>query len=492
MIDKYYESKRFLKILKAYEDFIERKTNCYLDADELTDIAEYYHSLGRQGDATDAADLALRLYPGATAPLSFLARSAILIDGDRNKAEEFVERIYDKSDIEYIYTKAEIMVADNQAQEADDFLCAYAKSSQYDETEDSEQDFFLDVACIFIDYFQYELCEKWLKKCTQTDNTTYLELYGKVYCAKDEYVKAEKCYQTLVDREPYSGDYWNQLATIQLVLGKTHDAILSSEYAIAINPNDEDAIVNKANGLFALCNFDEALKYYKKYTILTPLNELGEMFQGITLASDNRFNEAITHFEAARDIATRNFHESNGVPDDLNSGNPNIRKNLIKIHLELAITYSLLRLREQALASVDDMELYERDKVSANILRGRILLECKDGERAQECFQKAMIESSGDSETVFRIAVSIYECGFIQVAYLMFEKLINYAEMTWTKGFGYMARCCFELGKMDDYNNVVALAVKINPTEAQSLLGDLYPDGTPPAEYPNLTPSVPQ
>lgn len=49
------------------------------------------------------------------------------------------------------------------------------------------------------------------------------------------------------------------------------ESITSSEFSIAINPDDEEAILNKANGLFFLGNVDEAMKYYKTVGYIAPL-----------------------------------------------------------------------------------------------------------------------------------------------------------------------------------------------------------------------------
>ena len=74
----------------------------------------------------------------------------------------------------------------------------------YDIESDNVQDFILDVACIFIDYNQYDICEKWLKKSTLTDSETYLELYGKLCNGRGEYEDSERYFQKLVDNYPYN------------------------------------------------------------------------------------------------------------------------------------------------------------------------------------------------------------------------------------------------------------------------------------------------
>lgn len=355
---------------------------------------------------------------------------------------------------------------------------------QYEIDSDNTQDFIIDVACIFIDYNQYDICEKWLKKCTQINSETYLELCGKLYSGKGEYENSEKYFQKLVDNYPYNNDYWNLLASIQFIRNRIHESITSSEYAIAINPNDEEAIANKANGLYALGNYKEALKYYKQYTIMSPLNELGEMFQGITLASEGLYEEAIIHLNKALNIAIQNFYDTNGRIEEPESGEPEIRKNLSRIYKEIITAYHNMQKYSEALEYVDKMEAIGNDSVEANIVRGRIMLSCSERDKAQEYFTAALSKTDDFSRTVLQVAVSLYDYGFISTAYSIFHNLLNHTPLEWTDGFAYLASCCFILGKEEEFNHAVLIASKVNPSEAYEILADLYPEGTQPEEYP--------
>lgn len=491
MIDKYYESERFQNIRRTYENMKDGNTGCHLDSEELIDIAEYYYNLGLQDEALNAANLAFEIYPYSTAPLSFLARYAILVERNREKAEAFANQILDKHDIEYIYTKAEIMVADNQAENADKYLCEYMEYMHYDTESDNVQDFILDVACIFIDYNQYDICEKWLKKSTLTDSETYLELYGKLCNGRGEYEDSEKYFQKLVDNYPYNYEYWNLLASIQFIRNRINESITSSEYAIAINPNDEEAIANKANSLYALGNYDEALKYYKQYTIMTPLNELGEMFQGITLASEDRYEEAIIHLNKALDIAMQNFYDSNGRIEVPESGDPEIRRNLAKIYKEIIAAYHNMHKYQEALNYVDKLEAVGNDSVEANLIRGRIMLAGAERNKAQEYFVTALRKTDDFPRTVLLVATSLYDYGYISTAYNILHYLLNNADLDWTDGFAYLASCCFILGKEDEFNRAVLIASKVNPSEAYEVLADIYPEDTPPEKYPFTKPVKP-
>ena len=261
-MDIYYLSDKFKQVLHRYEELQKDNISEFLDPEELTDVAEYYHYIGEDNNALDAIDYATRLYPTATTPLAFKARLALFIDEDPELANEIAEMIVDKSDLDYLYLKAEIMIVDNKAAEADDFL-----QSQYDEviSQEDREDYVLDVAALFSDYEENEYVEKWLSRSTKTEDNDYKELRARLLKSRGKYKESESILNELLDTNPYSGPYWNQLAQNQLLRNDIKDSITSSEYSIAINPVDEEAILNKANGLFTLGNYEESLKYYERY-----------------------------------------------------------------------------------------------------------------------------------------------------------------------------------------------------------------------------------
>ncbi|MBW4897507.1 tetratricopeptide repeat protein [Prevotella denticola] len=266
-MDIYYHSDRFRQLLRRYEALQHGDIGELPDPEELTDVAEYYHTVGEDGKAMEAADYAVRMYPTATAPVAFKSRMALLTDDNPQLAGEIAETIVDKSDLDYLYLKAEIMVAGGDAAAADRFLQAH-----YDETVDPDdlEDYILDVAALFSDYEETDYAEKWLKRSTMTDDRDYKELHAHILRNHGRYEESEAILNDLLDTDPYSGPYWNQLAQNQFLRDDIQDSITSSEYSIAINPDDEEAVLNKANGLFTLGNYEESLKFYERYKQLCP------------------------------------------------------------------------------------------------------------------------------------------------------------------------------------------------------------------------------
>lgn len=75
--DEYFDSKEFRDILTSYEESVRSGLPIFMDADDLTDIADYYNYTGDTDRANEVIDFALNMNPGATTPLVFKARAAL-------------------------------------------------------------------------------------------------------------------------------------------------------------------------------------------------------------------------------------------------------------------------------------------------------------------------------------------------------------------------------------------------------------------------------
>ena len=395
-MDLYYQSDKFKQILCKYKELHKDNISEFLEPEELTDVAEYYHYIGEDQKAAEATDYAIRMYPTATTPFAFKARMALLCDDNPQKADDIAEMIVDKSDLDYLYLKAEIMIVDNKVDEADCFLF-----NQYNDTISTEEreDYVLDVAALFSDYEETEYVEKWLSCSTKTEDNDYKELHARILKSRGKYKESEAILNELLDANPYSGPYWNQLAQNQLLRNDINDSITSSEYSIAINPDDEEAILNKANGLFTLGNYDEALKYYERYKKLC-------------------------------------------------------------IH---------------------------QDSIVVDVTIGHIYLMKGNAAEAQHYFYSALTESKNKSLTLIHIGVSTFDNGYIEYAYNLFSTLLPEMDDDWDIGYAYLARCCYELKKEEEFKEYLQQAVERNPEESIEVLSDLFPEGTKPQDYPNIS-----
>jgi len=463
MTDQYFESNEFKEKLHKYENAMQNGQSLYLEPSDLTDIAEYYHLKENDKEALHATDYALTLFPGATDPLTFRARYALLKENDGQKALQWAEQIEDKTDLEYFYIIAEIKIVGHDT----DGAAQYLKERMKEIDDDDLEDYVLDVATLFADYDAMDKAQEWLDLSEETDVPNYKELQGRIALNKGNYKESEDIFNELLDEDPFSSPYWNRLASSQFMRNHINDSITSSEFSIAINPNDEEAILNKANGLFSLENYEEALIYYRRFTHLCPKEETGYLFQGITLLNLNRTQEAQQKLKEAEEKAGK---ESS---------------NLLEIYQQLSFTLSHLDHLDEALSYIDKAEkLNDTEQGEMNVLRGHLLLEHERLKEAQVYFQKALSESKDSPSIILHIAISVYDCGYLKFSYKLFKELY-YTEKgsNMLEGYSYFAMCCRDMGHNEEYLQVLKKACEQNPSEAKNVLGEYFPQEVEPSQY---------
>ncbi len=458
--DDYFDSEEFSNLLEDYEEAVNNGQPVLLDADELTDIADYYHFTGDIEKADEAIEHALSLNPGATSPLVYKIREA-LAEEDITKAEALLDEILDKNDPEYFYMRAEVLVAQNKIDEADHFLRDYFKTVDADEY----NDFVLDVANIYLDYGVNDKAYEWMMRSKGNDSPDFKELMGHVMFGVGKFKDSQRIFNELLDRNPYSTRYWNALANAQFMNEDYGESVTSSEYALAIDPNDADSMLTKANGLYRLNNYEEALKYYQRYEDLMPGFDFNQLQMGICLLNMNRVDEAIEHLKKARELTTEESEYQ------------------IQIYQELAFAYSTKGMLKQAMDCLDKTEDMDCDHNDMEVLRGHIMLENGRIAEAEESFKKAIMNSGNAPTVLLRIIVSLYDNKYVEATYTMFQKFFEVVGDDFNDGYSYMALCCWDLKYYDEFLKYLKEAIRRNPHEARVVLAGLFPEGMETEEY---------
>ena len=246
------------------------------------------------------------------------------------------------------------------------------------------------------------------------------------------------------------------------------NAITSSEYAIAIDPKDPDAVSSKASGLFRLGNYEEALKYFKMYSELVPDDEFGLLHQGVCLVNMNRNDEALPLLRMALAVA------------------PKDSPLMASIYQELAFCYGAKHEVKQALEMLEKTETLPCDHTDMLVVKGHILLQNDQVNKAEEAFKMAILKSENSPAIMLRIIVSLYDNRYTQACYQMllkFFEMVHEYYPDYKSGNAYMALCCYDMGRSKEFMKYLRLAVEQDPKEAQSVLSCLFPEATPVREY---------
>ena len=456
----YFDSEGFQTILKRYEESVRSGHSIYMDADDLADIADYYQYNGRMEEADRAINLALEFNPEAVGPLLYKAREALSLK-DFETAREYADRIQAVDQQEALYFRGEILINEDKVEEADDFFREQMREVMPDE----QMDYVYDVANIFSDYNVHEKAMEWMARSQGDDSDDFKELMARTLFGLGKYKDSERIFNELIDHDPYSIRYWNALASVQFMNEDYHAAITSSEYAIAIDPNDAESLLSKANSLYSLGNYEEALDYFRKYSEIMDEDEFGFLHQGTCLINLERFQEAILVLEKAAYLAEG---DSPYLPD---------------ICQELAFAYSEIHKPETALYYVDKTKDMNCDHVSMEIIRGHILLANKMPEEAERAFKNALLMSDNAPRTMLRIIVSLYDNRYIKTSYILLKSFFRHVDDNWNEGYSYMALCCMVMKKTDEFLFYLKEATDKNPKEAKTVLGSYFPEDMVPQAY---------
>ena len=456
----YFESEGFKKLLEQYEDSVKSGHPVYMDADDLADIADYYHYEGRLDDAAAAIELALQFNPDAIGPLLYKAREALSLNNFRT-ARDYAERIRIIDQAEYLYLLGEILICEGKTEEADELFRKQFMVLPPDE----QMDYVYDVANLFAEYNDYNKSFEWMARSQGDDSDDFKELMARTLFGIGKYEDSSKLFNELLDHNPYSKVYWNALASAQFMSEDYGASIASSEYAIAIDPNDAESILTKANGLYHLENFEEALSYFEKYSEKNNTDEFGYLHQGTCLINLGRFEEAISRLLIAEDLA---------LPDS---------QYLPEIYQELAFAYSELKQPETALYYIDKTENLDCDHIDMEVIRGHILVANKRLREAEIVFKNVILESGNAPKTMLRVMVSLYDNRYVSASYKLFKKFFNFVDDDWNEGYSYMALCCWDIKHYDEFIDYLKKAVEKNPKEAKMVLGHLFPIGMKVTEY---------
>ncbi|MBQ3632099.1 MAG: tetratricopeptide repeat protein [Prevotella sp.] len=459
--DEYFDSEEFRELLAEYEEAVGSGQPVFMDAEELTEIADYYHCTGANDQANDAIHLAISLSPDAVAPLDYLFHEAL---ADRNpaQAEELLDRMIDKTGPEYIYDRAELMLYHGKANNAN----AYLRKEQKKVPEEEMQDYVVDVATLFSDYDQPTIAMEWLNEGNEEDTPEYQELKAHMLAGIGRYKDSLKIFNELIDRNPFSKRYWNGMANTQLMEEDYDKAVESSEFAIAIDPNDPEGLLAKADALFHLNNFTDALEYYGRYNQLEPDDAYGLLYQGICLLNLDRIEEAVVTLEKAEAV-------DEGM----------LREDIIE---ELAFAYNELGATPKALELLDSLDSDDPNTHSnVLIMKGHLLLCVGRNAEAESLFSEAINTHKAPHEAILRVIISLFDNQFIEGAYKMFKRLYKLAPSDFNYGYAYMALCCYDLKYDDEFLFYLKEACQRNPRECRSVLSFLFPSDVKPQDYYN-------
>lgn len=290
----YFQGQEFRTSLANYERMLATGEPAELDSEALTDIAEYYAMNQRMEDANRCIQYALSFYPDSVDPQIFLSRQQ-MFQGNQEKAWAICNAISDQDDREVLFLRAELFFYFGENDRAFDLLLSCYLNA---EKEDAPE-LFYDAIALAMDYGLGDKALLWVKRL-RTDYPEYTDaiaLQAEIHNYRREYQQAADLLRGNIELIAYDIQAWLQMAEACLWLENYDDAMEAVDYALAIEPENADALIMRANILLDTDRLEEAHEYYVRFLHYFPNDERANYLDSQCLIDCGCYESAIGRLE---------------------------------------------------------------------------------------------------------------------------------------------------------------------------------------------------
>ena len=444
---QYFDKPKFKQLLARYEEMLTSDHTSYFEATELTDIAEYYAMQGDTEQAEAALDYALRLHPDNIDALIFKSRSR-LINGHITEASRILDSITDQSDREVMFLRAEVLMATHQHAKADALLRTLIEEENY------AANTYADVIDLLVDNGQNDMANLWIEEATQRypDHQILTESAAYSHALQERFDEAIALYNRLLDIDPYSTFYWEELGKIYFRLEEYDKAIEAFEFVIAINGDEcYYALYAVANCYFNIGNYERAEEYY--HTIHERYPETVDPLFHMGMCRVNRGDDdgALDYFTQALTTIPEGSEEQ------------------AQIYSQMSLIFSRKGQHAKAVTYVEEAIKICPDNAELIIMKGHELLCQGRYEESTTDFLHAIeLSTEGAERTLFLIAVSMLENGHCEMSHYMLRLLKDNQAIEPEILYPYLCFCEWTLRK-EDFRNTLTEALAQCPEKTYEI-----------------------
>lgn len=292
MSRSYFQSEEFKDLLKAYEEQRKKGRSTYFDADDFADIADFYLTADKPALALDAISEGLSMHPDEEMLLS-MQSSAYIYQHSYEEAMKVLQRL-DAANPDVLYQRAQMEYANNgNTEKAEQMWRAWLEMEENQlVSEEAKRENYIHIISSLAELGGYSAkneksdiaaVRRWIRE--------YIDLFqplGKYeedeqiveICRENEIpdLMSESLAQVLEER-PYMPHGWSSLALAQYLAEQYEQALESCDFALAVNPDDLDALLTKAHTLQTMGQTSTAKALFKDY-----LDKGGDLSQAIPYA----------------------------------------------------------------------------------------------------------------------------------------------------------------------------------------------------------------
>lgn len=302
------EEREIEELVAKYERMKKENKSIYMDGDQLAEIANSYAINQMFDEAQEVVTYGLGIHPGDIDLM--LQQSYLYLDLRKNdKARMVAELITDTSDSDVILLKAELALHEGKPDDAEQLL------NTLSEEDKNECDIITGVCYLYLGMGYPDLAIEWLGKGMENycEDEEFLGAAADCHAAVGKNERAIFFYNKAIDRNPYGAKYWVGIAKCYFSSEEYEKALEAVDFGIAADESYSEAYIVRAHCMVQLGNSTEAIAMYKRALADKALpHEFGNLFSGLALMEENKWEEAADFFEKGVEIL-RNTDEKNDM-----------------------------------------------------------------------------------------------------------------------------------------------------------------------------------
>ncbi|KAA6337135.1 Lipopolysaccharide assembly protein B [termite gut metagenome] len=367
------ENQELALLIAQYESSKSNEQNFYLDAEQVLEIAEWYELHDRFSDAYAVLMDGISWHPDHSGILTAFAYLH-LDQGALEEAKRIAGLIDDEFAVDTKLLRVELLLTEDKLPEAESILDTLA--------EEADANLCLNIAGLYIqaDHFSHGL--SWLQKAAaiDPDDEEMIETIAECCHNMGKNEEAAYYFNRLIDKQPYSADYWVGLAKVCFAQEQYDKAIEACDFALIGDANSGDAHLFKAHCLYQLENYEESIKEYKDVSVMG--NFFAEYIYSYIGACYNEmqdWEQACAYYKKALQGA-----------DELDDAKK------MDVYSNLSTCYYRMGRFDEAHDICQTMEVLFPDFLDSYLLDGRIYSEEDEAGKAGECWDKILSKNTND------------------------------------------------------------------------------------------------
>lgn len=286
----YFDSPEFRDMLNKYEQAARMGTAPYMGVDELADILSFYLSVDKLDEATEVLATAKHLHPSSPDCVKMEIR-LLLCKGEPGNALKLFPQI-GYIDDETKILQAEVFISIKEFRLAHDIAIDILHRAK------PGQENIYDALEILIDCgFAQEalvICEKALK--ATPGQKSLLEVKAESLIELQRTDEAIEIYNNLLDEEPYSTLYWEQLGHVYYMIKRYGKSIECFEFENTINNEIEYARMMQAYCYYHVGDYKQAKQIFAEIGERYPKSVTPQFYTALSLYHEGNPEGAIEAF----------------------------------------------------------------------------------------------------------------------------------------------------------------------------------------------------